>query len=395
MGAGKRLLNVSLDVQFAFGKEESHRQACRSLIQPFPFPPTHPPTLVAKKHSSSTKKKDQKEKKESKKHKKEKKQKKEKKSSHHHHKKRKRDDDSASDDSGSDRSEEEGGGEEEKKKRRWKEEEDEREERRLVKEAMKYLEKHGSGGGGRGSSSSSSKSKSKSKSNSSSSSKDEKKEKKEDRKVRKKERKEKQEEEGGGGEGGPPARPIPEVLSPEDDYYRRQVEFRVWLRLVKSINFEVGKVEGGRKEREYVIALNIQREHICDSCTYLLSLPPSLPRLSPAKKHFVRFVSTWNKGLLPDMYYDGVPIHLQTEGHKTPTHPFRPPSLPPSLDPFPRQSPRALRPLRLHLEQRLASRHVLRGHSYSYANGSTQDWACLGVCQKDERGGEGSVGKDG
>lgn len=74
------------------------------------------------------------------------------------------------------------------KKRRRKEE---KEEKRLVKEARRYLEKE-----------------------------------------KKKEKKEKEDD-------GPPLRPIPEVLSAVDDYYRRQTEFRVWLRQVKNTSFEV------------------------------------------------------------------------------------------------------------------------------------------------------------
>lgn len=40
-------------------------------------------------------------------------------------------------------------------------------------------------------------------------------------------------------ESVPPRRTIPEELSAENDYYRRQTEFRVWLKMVKQISFEV------------------------------------------------------------------------------------------------------------------------------------------------------------
>lgn len=38
-----------------------------------------------------------------------------------------------------------------------------------------------------------------------------------------------------------------------------------------------------------------------------------------AQEQFEKFVKEWNKGKLEDMYYSGIPVHLQTESHKT-TH---------------------------------------------------------------------------
>jgi len=42
------------------------------------------------------------------------------------------------------------------------------------------------------------------------------------------------------GDAAPPRRAqVPIVLRAEDDYYKRQMEFRVWLKLAKRVAFEV------------------------------------------------------------------------------------------------------------------------------------------------------------
>ncbi|EWM22587.1 hypothetical protein Naga_100155g2 [Nannochloropsis gaditana] len=159
-----------------------------------------------------------------------------------------------------------------KRKKKRHRHESEEEERRLVKAAKKYLEKHGGGGHEERKTKADRKEEKHEKHH----------KKSHDKKAKKKKKEGRDEEKDAELEKSPPARAIPEVLSAEDDYYRRQAEFRVWLRLIRKLNFE------------------------------------DLPR-EEAQDQFARFVALWNQGRLPDMYYDGVPVHMQTEAHKT-TH---------------------------------------------------------------------------
>lgn len=128
-----------------------------------------------------------------------------------------------------------------KRKKKRHRHESEEEERRLVKAAKKYLKKHGGGGHEERKTKADRKEEKHEKHH----------KKSHDKKAKKKEKEGRDEEKDAELYKSPPARAIPEVLSAEDDYYRRQAEFRVWLRLIRKLNFEVTEMvhqgcRGGR-----------------------------------------------------------------------------------------------------------------------------------------------------
>jgi hypothetical protein len=59
-----------------------------------------------------------------------------------------------------------------------------------------------------------------------------------------------------------------------DDYFNKNEEFRLWLKLYKNISFE---------------SINSEDAH----------------------RHFNDFVKSYNKGKLPDMYYVGIPADVK------------------------------------------------------------------------------------
>jgi hypothetical protein len=128
-----------------------------------------------------------------------------------------------------------------KRKKKRHRHESEEEERRLVKAAKKYLKKHGGGGHEERKTKADRKEEKHEKHH----------KKSHDKKAKKKKKEGRDEEKDAELYKSPPARAIPEVLSAEDDYYRRQAEFRVWLRLIRKLNFEVTEMvhqgcRGGR-----------------------------------------------------------------------------------------------------------------------------------------------------
>lgn len=90
---------------------------------------------------------------------------------------------------------------------------------------------------------------------------------------------------------------VPVPLHEKDDYYRRQNEFRVWLKLARGTAFEVG-VRGVWD----VTRRRLSNFSFCLLIMYVCTTPQSLSR-EEAQRQFEKFVARWNGGQLEDMYY--------------------------------------------------------------------------------------------
>lgn len=102
---------------------------------------------------------------------------------------------------------------------------------------------------------------------------------------------------------------MPVELDAEQDYYRRQNEFRVWLKLARQTAFEVMNapccLPGSRCDLGlgvYSRHTHTLSTHTCHSFPSTHNPAQSLTR-EKAQALFEKFVGRWNKGQLEDMYY--------------------------------------------------------------------------------------------